>query len=132
MNKDIEKKSVLSGSLDSRENDDPEWKKAREIDFGKKEDVHVKNPVTGKTALVSLDRSGETAENVASILVSHDATKDQKDRAITAYLFDRGMESASFLAELFRSKGQHTRETRLFKTQMRFDYESFVSVFTLF
>lgn len=44
------------------------------------------------------------------------------------YLFSRGAESASFLLDLARSKGEHVKETRVFKSQIRFDFEALVDM----
>jgi hypothetical protein len=57
------------------------------------------------------------------VLVDRDSTREQKDSAVSNYLFERGQENASFLMELFRHKGQHTKETRVFKSQIRFDFD---------
>lgn len=45
------------------------------------------------------------------------------------YLFERGKESASFLADVIRSKGQYAKEGRVFQSRMRFDFEVFVNMF---
>lgn len=87
------------------------------------QDVLVRNPITKKEAIVTIDRTGTTDEKLAMILLAPDANQTQKDSMLANYLFERGKESASFLAELFMSKGAHTKETRAFKTQMRRDYE---------
>ena len=85
-----------------------------------------------KTALVDLTRDGTTDEKLAAILLSPTSTQEQKDSLLSLYLFERGKESSSFLAELFASKGQHTKETRAFKTQMRRDYEVIVDALSSF
>ncbi len=48
------------------------------------------------------------------------------------YLWERGKESSSFFVDLFRYKGEHTKETRAFKSQMRYDFEIFVNQFSKF
>lgn len=71
-------------------------------------------------------------DDLGKVMLSTKATKEQKDAALAQYLFERGLESASYLAELFQSKGQHTKETRLFKRQVRYDFELFVGSFIQF
>lgn len=131
--KQLVKKSVLSGSLDEESviQDDPKYLALKEIKTPEEEEITVTNPLTGKTALVTLKRNGTTEENIAAIMLHPDATRDQKDMMIANYLFEQGKESSSFLMELFRSKGQLTKETRSFKTQTRYDFESFVNSFTV-
>lgn len=63
-------------------------------------------------------------------MVDPNLNRDQKDHLISMYLWERGKESSSFLVDLFRYKGEHTKETRAFKSQMRFDFEIFISQFS--
>jgi len=84
-------------------------------------DVEIVNPLTGNKAIVTIDREGTTESKVIQALMSQDSTQEQKDSAISMYLFERGKESASFLMDLYQAKGQNTKETRKFKSQVRFD-----------
>lgn len=132
--KSIENRSILEGEVDqiSRDTDPKGYTDAR----GEKKDevleVTVINPITKKETAITIDRRGSSDEQLGMILSSPDASKEQKDVAITNYLFERGLESASFLGEMFRTKGAFTKESHQFKSQMRFDYEQFVSMFILF
>lgn len=56
-------------------------------------------------------------------------TRDQKDHALSMYLFERGADSMSFLTDIIRYKGEYTKESRVFQSRMRFDFESFVTMF---
>lgn len=93
----------------------------------KEEMVHVVNPFTGKSADIVLHRDGTTDERLAMVLLSPDASKEQKDSFVSTWLFERGKENASFIAELFVSKGTHIKETQAFKRQMRWDFEMFAN-----
>jgi hypothetical protein len=126
MSNQIAKRSILAGKEDGKKKDDPLYRKLKKIDAGKGETAKVKNPFTGREVSVYIDRTGTTDEKVAAVMVSPTATRDQKDFMISQWLFERGLESASFLADLYRYKGEHTKETRAFKSQMRFDYEVIV------
>lgn len=79
--------------------------------------------------------SGKTDEDINKeiiiILKNKNLSSDQKNALLSTAIFAKGMESASFLAELFLSKGNMTRETREFKSQMRFDFEFFSKDFIL-
>lgn len=93
------------------------------------EEVEVVNPVTGSKAMVTVERDGTHEAKLVMALADKGKTRDQKDHVLGMYLFERGKENASFLMDLFRYKGAHTKETRAFKSQMRFDFENFVSLF---
>jgi hypothetical protein len=124
----IEKKSKLSGSIEKEIKDPEHFEELKKI----KEDsstVNIVNPITGKSALVKISRDGTTDEKLAAIMLHPESTREQKDSMIANYLFERGLESASFLMELFKSKGMHTKETRAFKSQIRFDFEMLVNLF---
>lgn len=131
MSHNIEKKSILSGSVEKKP-DDPWYKKLKKVDAGEGENVKVKNPFTGKEVSVFVDRKGTTDERVAAVMIDPSMTRDHKDLVVSQWLFERGLESASFIAELFRYKGEHTKETRAFKSQMRFDYELVVQALLSF
>lgn len=96
------------------------------------EKVTVTDPITGVTTEITLDRTGYGENKLIVALADPELKRDVKDHMLSMYLFERGKESASFLVDLMRSKGQHTKETRAFKSQMRFDFELFVSQFSKF
>jgi competence protein ComGF len=128
MTKALAKKSILSGKMETMFDDHENYKLAKTIKTPKKEKVKIMNQITGKTALIKLDRGGTNEKNILSVFKDKKATTEQKDSIIAQYLFGRGLESASFLAELFLSKGQHTKEIRVFKSQVRFDFEQVVNI----
>lgn len=94
------------------------------------EEVKITDPLTGETRTITLDRTGTNENKLIMALADPDLTRDRKDHIISMYLWERGKESSSFLVDLFRFKGEHTKETRAFKSQMRFDFEIFVSQFS--
>ena len=93
--------------------------------------VKVKSPITGKTTDVVVRRDGTTDQKLAMVLLDPESSKEQKDSWLSNYFFERGKENASFLAELYVSKGTHLKETQAFKRQMRFDFESFANTIVL-
>ena len=120
---------ILNGSPKMK--DHPNHKRALAIRTPAEETIHVKNPISGKETDIVLSRRGTTDEKLAMIMLSPDATKDQKDSQLAAYLFERGRENASFLAELFVSKGTHEKSTQAFKRQIRWDFEVFANVVSI-
>ena len=80
---------------------------------------------------LALLNPGTTDKKVGEIMLSTKTTKEQKDAIIAQWLFENGKESSSFLAELFMSKGKLTKETRVFKNQMRFDFEMFADLIVI-
>lgn len=132
MEKDLQKKSRLSGQADSQHVDHPEYLAQKDIKTVDEQTIEIMNPLTRNKATITINREGTTEQRLAAILLHPDATVDEKDLFLSNYLLEKGLDSASFLAELYRSKGAFTKESRLFKTQMRFDYESFVNMFTIF
>lgn len=123
--KNVESKDILGGKPNFK--DDPNYTKALAIKTPAQEKFKVVNPITGKTADIIIHRDGTTEEKLAMVMLSPDATKEQKDSWISNYLLERGKDNASFLAELFISKGTHVKETQAFKRQVRFDFESFAN-----
>jgi hypothetical protein len=111
--------------------DHPNYTAAKAIQTVDYEEFNVTNPITGKVSLVKLSRTGTTAEKLAMVLLSPDATKEQKDSWLSNYLFERGKENSSFLAELYISKGTAIKEIQGFKRQMRFDFEAFANTMVL-
>lgn len=92
------------------------------------EKVEVKDPLTGEKRIVSLDRTGYGEAKLITALADPDLPRDRKDFMLSMYLFERGKDSASFIADIMRYKGAHTKETRVFKSQMRFDFETLVTM----
>lgn len=121
--------TILNGMTDLPLHEN--YKKALAIITPKKEKFKVKNPISGKEANITLHRDGTTDEKLAMIMLSPDATKDQKDSILASYLFERGRENASFITELYISKGRLFTETQAFKKQMRWDFESFANMISL-
>jgi len=127
--KQVAKKSILSGAVEAVfAEDHSDYVKAKQIKTPKREKAVIRNPLTSKKALVVIDREGTTEKKLVRALTNAKFSQEQKDSVLTQYLFQRGLESASFLAELFQSKGQLTKETRVFKSQMRFDFEQVVNI----
>lgn len=124
----IKKKDMLGGKPKQRNH--PNYTKALAIKTVDEETIKVKNPINGNEALVTLSRTGTTDEKLAMVLLSPDATKDQKNSFISNWLFERGKENASFIAELYLSKGAHVKETQAFKRQIRWDFEMFANILT--
>lgn len=94
------------------------------------ETINVQNPVTGKVTEVTIQRDGTPESKLIVALADPKLTRDQKDHTLSMYLFERGKDNASFMVDIMRYKGQHTKETRAFKSQMRFDFEMFIATFT--
>jgi hypothetical protein len=128
--KDTPTEIVLGGIVDVGEEDET-YKKLKGLKMDD-EKITVKNKITGKTTEMQLVRQGTQDRDVAMTLLDANQSRDRKDSIIAQYLFERGKESSSFLAELFISKGTHTKETHAFKKQMRFDFEQFADMFTAF
>lgn len=94
------------------------------------EEVLVKDPFTGKTSLVAIDRAGHTEKSLIVTLADPNLSRERKDHALSMYLYERGKDSMSMIVDLMRYKGQHTKESRVFESRMRLDFESFVGSFT--
>ncbi len=127
--KNIKTKDILGGKPKGK--DHPNYTKALAVKTPASENFRVVNPITGKTADIVLHRDGTTDETLAMVLLSPDATKEQKDSFVSNWMFERGKENASFLAELYISKGTHVKETQAFKRQIRFDFESFANTMVI-
>lgn len=118
--------TVLGGKVGKFQEDHRHMEmKTLELGLPAEETIRIKNPVTGKEADVVISRTGTSQDKLGMIMLAPDATKEQKDSMLAQYLFEQGKESASFLAELFASKGVHFKQTQAFKRQMRFDFEMF-------
>lgn len=85
--------------------------------------------MTGKKSLITLDRTGHTEQKLIVALANPDLSREKKDHALSMYLWERGAENSSLLVDLMRYKGEHTKESRVFQSRMRFDFESFVAIF---
>lgn len=94
--------------------------------------VEVTDPISGKKSIVTIDRTGTPESKLIIALADPNLKRDQKDHMLSMYLWERGKESASFITDIMRYKGQHTKETQAFKSQMRFDFETFVNFFCNF
>ncbi len=111
--------------------DHPNYTKSKKIKTAKSQKIVVSNSANGKQSEMILSREGLTDKTLGALMVSPNATREQKDTAIAQYLFERGRESGSFLAELYVSKGVHVKETQAFKRQVRFDFESFANTMVI-
>ncbi len=145
MNKEIQKESVLPNSkmpvLKGAKNDKgkairpivgPQYDPQGEIaKFGLQatEIVEYKDPISGDTKKIMIDRRGTTDEKLALTLLDDKISRDQKDSIISLYLFEKGKHGASMLMDLWQYKGTHTKESRAFQSTMRFDFELFLGVF---
>ena len=74
-----------------------------------------------------IDRAGTTDKALSLIMKDKALSTDQKFKAVSNWLWDNGKENMSMLGELFLFKGQHTKETRAFKSQVKFDFEMLVA-----
>lgn len=86
--------------------------------------VQIVNEITGNKAEVTIERDGTPESKLILALANKELPREQKDHILSMYLWERGKESSSFLMDLIRHKGTHTKETRVFKSQMRFDFEN--------
>lgn len=92
------------------------------------------NPKELEQRLAKLDGSlkihedAEQEKKLGQIMLS-DSSTESKNAALAEYLFIQGLENASFLAELFLTKGMFTKESRLFQSQMRFDFDTFIKTY---
>lgn len=94
--------------------------------------VEYKDPISGETKKIMIDRRGTTDEKLALTLLDDKISREQKDSVISLYLFEKGKHGASMLMDLWQYKGQHTKESRAFQSTMRFDFELFLSTFQIF
>lgn len=127
------KRSMLSKLLNPGEKTPEEVEAVKKVElekYGVKpvEKVEVEDPITGEKRIISIDRAGYSEQKLIVALADPTVTRDRKDFMLSMYMFERGRESASFVADIMRYKGAHTRETRVFKSQMRFDFEMLVTM----
>lgn len=93
--------------------------------------VTVEDPLTGEKKLITLDRSGYSEAKLVAILADPDTSRERKDHELSMYMWERGGESMSMMVDLIRYKGQHSKESNVFKSQIRFDFEAFLSTFCM-
>jgi len=102
------------------------------IETPESETITVTDPITKKTRELTLSRRGTTEESFAMTLLDKNADQQTKDTMLASYLFGRGKENASFMAEIMVSKGQWTKDTHAFKSQMKFDFDQFAQIIVSF
>ncbi len=85
--------------------------------------------MTGETKLVVLDRTGHNEKDLGKTLMDPKLSRDRKDHALSMYLFERGAQNVSMIIDLFRYKGQHSKQSQVFQSRMRLDFETFVNSF---
>lgn len=83
-------------------------------------------------ALIPASEFQKKEKELGKALLDPNMDSEKKDALMLNLIFSKGLESASFLGEMFRYKGQHTKETRVFKSQMRSDFTVLVSNWSLF
>jgi hypothetical protein len=98
----------------------------------KSPEIEFKDPITGEKRLAVIDRTGYSEGNLITALSNPETPRDRKDFLLSMYLYERGAHGASMVADLMRYKGHHTKETRVFKSQIRFDFETFVDTFAAY
>lgn len=96
------------------------------------ETVEVVNPVTGEKKMVTIRHDGTNIARLVEILANSNATREQKNSAISMYIFEEGKENASMIMDLWAYKGQHTKESRHFQGQVRRDIDIMTDTFALF
>lgn len=94
------------------------------------EQVEVEDPFTHEKKMISLDRTGHNEKSLIMALADPNLSRDRKDHALSMYLWERGAQSASLIADIMRYKGQYSKENQVFQARMRFDFEAFVNSFT--
>lgn len=94
------------------------------------EQVEVTDPLSGKKSMIVIDRTGFNEKKLIVALADPNTTRDQKDHFLSMYLWERGSEGGSFMVDLIRYKGEHTKESRLFTARTKMDFDTFVGSFT--
>lgn len=94
--------------------------------------INIKDEVSGKTATYELDRGGTRDQKLAMVLADKNSDDEKKLATMSLWLFERGMNNASYWADLMLHKGTQTRELRQFQSTMRFDFTMFVGLFCQF
>lgn len=111
----VQKKSILGGK--EKLPGEKEYKPINRTDVVQFTNKH------GDSKDIIVDRSGINFDKLGAFLGDPKKSRRQKESMIAAFLFEEGKENASFIAELFLSKGTAMRDQQAFKSQMRFDYE---------
>lgn len=93
--------------------------------------VEIIDPLNGEKRMITLDRTGYNEAKLVAILADPDLTRERKDHELSMYMWERGGESMSMMVDLIRYKGQHSKESNVFKSQIRFDFEAFLSTFCM-
>lgn len=94
--------------------------------------ITIKDEMSGKTGTYELDRGGTRDQKLAMVLADNNSSDEKKLATMSLWFFERGMNSASFFADLMVHKGTQTRELRQFQSTMRFDFTMFVGLFCSF
>ena len=94
--------------------------------------ITVRDPLTGESKEITLSRAGYNEVKLIEALADPKLTRDRKDFELSMYIYERGMHNTSMVVDLMRYKGAHTKETRVFKAQIRFDFEAFVNGFATY
>lgn len=93
--------------------------------------IEIIDPLNGEKKLITLDRTGYTEAKLVAILADPDVSRERKDHELSMYMWERGGESMSMMVDLIRYKGQHSKESNVFKSQIRFDFEAFLNTFCM-
>lgn len=93
--------------------------------------VEIIDPLNGEKRMIALDRTGYSEAKLVAILADPDTTRERKDHELSMYMWERGGESMSMMVDLIRYKGQHSKESNVFKSQIRFDFEAFLGTFCM-
>ncbi len=93
--------------------------------------IEIIDPLSGEKRMISLDRTGYGEAKLVAILADPNLTRERKDHELSMYLWERGGESVSMMVDLMRYKGQHSKESTVFKSQIRFDFEAFLGTFCM-
>lgn len=96
------------------------------------EQIESVNPITGEKKMITIRRDGTTDQALAAVLADPNSSRGLKDTIISRYLWEQGKESASMMMDLWKYKGEHTKESRHWMSNMRFDFELFMEAFMFF
>lgn len=93
--------------------------------------IEILDPLTNEKRIITLDRTGYNEVKLVAILADPNISRQRKDHELSMYMWERGGESMSMMVDLIRYKGQHSKESNVFKTQMRFDFDAFLTTFCM-
>lgn len=96
------------------------------------EKIKSVNPITGEEKMITIRRDGTTDSELAMVMADPTTTRELKDTVVSRYLFERGKESASMMMDLWKYKGEHTKEARHWMSNMRWDFELFMEAFMFY